>query len=82
MSDLGYDVLQYHRKRNALIEVYAYAAVIRGFCNEMKLDKAEDFHVYSSLFRGYRKRNDLGKVFKLHDDMISKRIETNYVIAS
>ncbi|XP_045795712.1 pentatricopeptide repeat-containing protein At2g26790, mitochondrial-like [Trifolium pratense] len=95
MSDLGYHVLQYHRKRNAPIEVYAYATVIRGFCNEMKLDKAEDvfydmkweglvldFHVYSSLIRGYCKSNDLGKAFKLHDDMISKGIETNYVIAS
>ncbi|GAU19800.1 hypothetical protein TSUD_170250 [Trifolium subterraneum] len=75
MSDLGYDVLQYHRERNAPIEVYAYAAVIRGFCNEMKLDKAEDvfydmkwkglvpdFNVYSSLIRGYCKSNDLGEM--------------------
>ncbi|XP_045793775.1 pentatricopeptide repeat-containing protein At2g26790, mitochondrial-like [Trifolium pratense] len=95
MSDLAYDVLQYHRKRNAPIEVYAYAVVIRGFCNEMKLDKAEDvfydmkwkglvldFHVYSSLIRGYCKCNDLGKASKLHDDMISKGIKTNCVIAS
>ncbi|KAK2413038.1 pentatricopeptide repeat-containing protein, mitochondrial [Trifolium repens] len=95
MSDLGYDVLQYHRERNAPIEVYAYAAVIHGFCNEMKLDKAEDvfydmkwmglvpdFHVYSSLICGYCKSNDLGKAFKLHDDMISKGIKTNCVIAS
>ncbi|KAF2290652.1 hypothetical protein GH714_014883 [Hevea brasiliensis] len=40
-SDLGYQVLQAWKSANIPFDTYVYAVAIRGFCNEMKLDKAE-----------------------------------------
>ncbi|KAJ9147150.1 hypothetical protein P3X46_029342 [Hevea brasiliensis] len=40
-SDLGYQVLQAWKSANIPLDTYFYAVAIRGFCNEMKLDKAE-----------------------------------------
>ena len=45
--DLGYQVLQARKGADALIEAYAYATIIRGFWDEMKLDDAESVFLES-----------------------------------
>ena len=88
-------MLQAWKGADAPIEAYAYAIVICGFCDEMKLDDAEsvfldmqkqgvvpDAQSYGAMIHGYCKSSNLLKALALHNDMVSKDIKSNCVIVS
>lgn len=95
-SEFGYEVLKRCKKENVTInDEYAYVVIIRGFCEEMKLDEAKkvfldmerqgvipDSHTYSAMIKGYCKWYSWQQALDLHRDMISKGIKTNCVIIS
>ncbi|KAA0052289.1 pentatricopeptide repeat-containing protein [Cucumis melo var. makuwa] len=84
-STSGYQLLQAWRAERFPIDAYAYSVVIRGFCDEMKIDEAEsvflnmenygvvpDAQTYSVLIDGYCKKLYLQKALSLHSLMLSK----------
>lgn len=94
-STSGYQLLQAWRAERFPIDAYAYSVVIRGFCDEMKIDEAEsvflnmenygvvpDAQTYSVLIDGYCKKLYLQKALSLHSLMLSKGIKSNCVIVS
>ncbi|KAE8653034.1 pentatricopeptide repeat-containing protein At2g26790, mitochondrial [Cucumis sativus] len=94
-STSGYQLLQAWRAELFPIDTYAYTVVIRGFCDEMKIDEAEsvfldmenygvvpDAQTYGVLINGYCKKLNLQKALSLHSLMLSKGIKSNCVIVS
>ncbi|CAH8391624.1 unnamed protein product [Eruca vesicaria subsp. sativa] len=101
MSRVGYILLKPLREANILVDesdlAVAYGRVIRGLCNEMKLEEAErallemeecgidpDVCVYSAIIEGHRKNMCFSKALRFFNnrkDLQGKRI-INPVIAS
>ncbi|KAL0864953.1 hypothetical protein Bca101_044071 [Brassica carinata] len=94
----AYILLRPLRDANILVDesdlAVAYRRVIRGLCNEMKLEEAEsalldmekcvidpDACVYSAVIEGHRKNMSFSKALRFVNDKVSQRI-INPVIAS
>ncbi|KAM7250845.1 hypothetical protein ACFE04_022728 [Oxalis oulophora] len=92
-SGMGFQILQRWREENFPILIYAYTAVIRGFCHEKRFDMAEKVILYmeeqgiipdedccSAFINGYCKVGTLEaliKVLDFQDNMLSKGLELN-----
>ncbi|KAL8159680.1 hypothetical protein V2J09_001217 [Rumex salicifolius] len=94
-ADSGYKVLKSCRENKVPLAIFAYAVVIRGFCAEMKLDRAEevlwdiesqglipDVYCFSALIHAHYKCGNFDKVLNLHDAMVMKGVKTNCVVVS
>ncbi|CAH2037853.1 unnamed protein product [Thlaspi arvense] len=99
MASIAYLLLQPLRVANILVDkrdlAMAYRKVVRGLCNEMKLEEAEnalldmeecgidpDVYVYSAIIEGHRKNMDFTKALHFFDEVAQRGKRINCVIAS
>lgn len=101
MSLVGYILLRPLRDANILVDesdlATAYGKVVKGLCNEMKLEEAEsalhdmeecgidpDVSVYSAVVEGHRKNMSFSKALRFVNDKVAQKGERiiNPVIAS
>ncbi|KAF3587927.1 hypothetical protein F2Q69_00026616 [Brassica cretica] len=101
MSLVGYILLRPLRDANILVDesdlATAYRKVVKGLCNEMKLEEAEsalhdmeecgidpDVSVYSAVVEGHRKNMSFSKALRFVNDKVAQKGERiiNPVIAS
>ncbi|XP_020869150.1 putative pentatricopeptide repeat-containing protein At1g13800 isoform X2 [Arabidopsis lyrata subsp. lyrata] len=99
MASMAYLLLQPLREVNILVDMsdlgIAYRRVVRGLCNEMRIEDAEkafldmeehgidpDVYVYSAIIEGHRKTMNIPKAFDIFNKMVEKGKRINCVIGS
>ncbi|XP_006306757.2 putative pentatricopeptide repeat-containing protein At1g13800 isoform X1 [Capsella rubella] len=99
MAGIANLLLQPLRDANVLVEKsalgLAYRKVVRGLCNEMKIEEAEravlemeelgidpDVYVYSAIIEVHRRNMNIPKALDIFKRMVQKRIRINCVIVS
>ncbi|XP_024008508.1 putative pentatricopeptide repeat-containing protein At1g13800 [Eutrema salsugineum] len=99
MAGIAYILLQPLRVANILVDIrdlaIAYRKVVRGLCNEMKIEDAEsalldmeecgidpDVYVHSAIIEGHRKNMNIPKALDFFNKMVQRKRRINCVIAS
>ncbi|CAL9214900.1 unnamed protein product [Arabidopsis halleri] len=99
MAGMAYLLLQPLREVNILVDKsdlgIAYRRVVRGLCNEMRIEDAEkavldmeeqgidpDVYVCSAIIEGHRKTMNIPKALDIFNKMVKKRTRINCVIVS